>query len=74
MRTGHLTMNKKIIGIVLLAVGIALFFWGYNMTQSVGEEVKEAFTGSFSDKATWLMIGGGALGLIGLLQLVIGKK
>ena len=67
-------MNKKIIGIVLLAVGVALFFWGYNMTQSVGEEMKEAFTGSFSDKATWLMIGGGALGLIGLLQLVIGKK
>lgn len=67
-------MNKKIIGIVLLIVGIAVFFWGYNMTQAPLEQGAEALTGSFSDKATWLMIGGGAVGLIGLLQLVIGKK
>ncbi|AOE49558.1 DUF3185 family protein [Kangiella sediminilitoris] len=67
-------MNKKIFGVVLLVVGIALFFWGYNMSQSIGEEVRETLTGSFSDKATWLMIGGGAVGLIGLLQLVVGKK
>ncbi|ACV26392.1 DUF3185 family protein [Kangiella koreensis] len=67
-------MQKKIIALVLLAVGIALFIWGYNMTQSIGEEVRETLTGTFSDKATWLMIGGGALGLIGILQLAFGKK
>lgn len=67
-------MQKKIIALVLLAVGIALFIWGYNMTQSIGEEFRETLTGTFSDKATWLMIGGGALGLIGILQLVFGKK
>ncbi len=67
-------MNNKIIAIVLLVVGIALFIWGYNMTQAAEEQIREAWTGSFSDKATWLMIGGGVLGLIGILQLAFGKK
>ncbi|NVJ66290.1 MAG: DUF3185 family protein [Gammaproteobacteria bacterium] len=67
-------MDKKIIAIVLLVVGVALLFWGYNMTQSAGEQLAEAVTGSFSDKATWLMIGGGVCALIGVLQLVMGKK
>ncbi|MBD3653308.1 DUF3185 family protein [Kangiella sp.] len=67
-------MNKKIIALVLLAVGIALFIWGYNMSQAPTEQVREFATGAFSDKATWLMIGGGALGLIGVLQLAFGKK
>lgn len=67
-------MNNKIIGIVLLVVGIALFIWGYNMSQAAGEQIREAWTGSFSDKATWLMIGGGILGLVGILQLAFGKK
>ncbi|WP_018624570.1 DUF3185 family protein [Kangiella aquimarina] len=67
-------MNNKIISIVVLVAGIALFFWGYNMTQGAEEQIREAWTGSFSDKATWLMIGGGILALVGLLQLVFGKK
>ena len=71
---GEAIMNKKIIALVLLAVGIALFIWGYNMSQAPTEQVREFATGAFSDKATWLMIGGGALGLIGILQLAFGKK
>lgn len=67
-------MNKKIIAIVLLIAGVALFIWGYNMSQAAGEQIREAWTGSFSDKATWLMIGGGVLGLVGILQLAFGKK
>ncbi len=67
-------MDKKVIAIVLLVVGVALFFWGYNMTQSTAEQLSEALTGSFSDKATWLMIGGGICALLGVLQLVMGKK
>lgn len=67
-------MNNKIIAIVLLVVGIALFIWGYNMSQAPMEQAQEFVTGTFSDKATWLMIGGGILGLVGILQLAFGKK
>lgn len=67
-------MDKKVIAIVLLVVGIALLFWGYNMTQSTAEQLSEALTGSYSDKATWLMIGGGVSALLGILQLTLGKK
>ena len=67
-------MNNKIISIVLLIVGLALLYWGYNMSQAATEQIKEAFTGSFSDKATLLMIGGGVLALVGLLKLGFGKK
>ncbi len=67
-------MDKKVIAIVLLVLGVALFFWGYNMSQSTGEQIAQKLTGSFSDKATWLMIGGGVSALLGVLQLVMGKK
>ena len=38
---------QRIIGLVLLAVGVALLFFGYNASQSVGERVVEGVTGHF---------------------------
>jgi hypothetical protein len=50
--------RNKLIGFVLLGVGIVLLVMGYNAAQSVGSQFKQAFSGSMSDKATLLYLGG----------------
>lgn len=50
--------TPKIIGIVLLVVGILLLFFGYQASQSIGEQLSETVTGRFSDETMWYIIGG----------------
>lgn len=59
--------NQRIVGIVVLAVGVVLFLMGMNASDSVADQVSETFTGRFTDKTTWLIVGGIASGLLGLL-------
>ncbi|NQV25940.1 MAG: DUF3185 family protein [Rhodopirellula sp.] len=49
---------QRIIGLVVLAVGVALVFFGYNASQSVGERVIEGVTGHFTNQTMWFLIGG----------------
>ncbi len=58
----------RIIGLILLAVGVTLLIFGYNASQSVGERIVEGFTGHFTNQTMWYLIGGvaavvGGLGL-----------
>lgn len=50
--------SQKMMGLVLLAVGLALLFFGWQASQSIGEQVVETFTGRFSDGTMWYIIGG----------------
>ena len=50
--------TNRIIGLVLMAVGVALLFFGYNATQSVSERVVEGITGHFTNRTTWFLVGG----------------
>lgn len=59
----------RIPSIALLIVGIALIAWGLNISDAINSQVKEAFTGSPTDKAVWLYVGGGILTLAGLAGL-----
>ncbi|MFP4510022.1 MAG: DUF3185 family protein [Spirochaetaceae bacterium] len=52
--------NSKIAGIVLLVVGGILVYFGYQASQSLGDQVVEAFSGRFSDQTMWFFIGGAA--------------
>ena len=56
----------RILGLVLLAVGIVLLIFGYNASQSVGEKIVEGFTGHFTNQTTWYLIGGVVAGVGGL--------
>lgn len=49
---------QRIIGAVLLAVGVVLLVMGLNATHSVGEKVLEGVTGRYSDHTTWYILGG----------------
>ena len=62
----------RIIGIVLVVVGIILIGMGYNASQSFGEELSEAVTGS--DQTMWYFIAGAAAAVGGLLLALFGKR
>ncbi len=48
----------RIIGLVLLVVGVTLLIFGYNASQSVGEQIVEGFTGRFTKQTMAYLIGG----------------
>ena len=62
-------MNRSISAIILIA-GLIVLGIGINAANSVGSETSEAFTGAPTDKALWLMIGGGLVALFGLVGLI----
>lgn len=58
----------RILGIVILVVGIVVLGFGLNSTQAVGEKVVENLSGRFTENTMWylisgiaLIVGGGAL-------------
>jgi hypothetical protein len=50
--------NSRIIGLVILTIGVVLLIFGINASHSVGERISEAFTGKFTDQTTWYLVGG----------------
>jgi drug/metabolite transporter (DMT)-like permease len=66
-------MNSKILGIVLLVVGAILLFFAYQQSQSLGDQVSEAFTGRFTDSTIWFLILGAASAAAGVGLLLFGK-
>jgi phosphate/sulfate permease len=59
----------KIIGIVLVVVGIGLAFWGYRLSGSVGSQLTQALTGSDTDQVMRFYIGGAASFVVGISLL-----
>ena len=71
----RLTMTpKRILGIVLLVVGVGLLVVGMNASHSVADQVKDTFTGRFTEGTTWYILGGIALGIVGLLLTAFGGR
>lgn len=66
-------MNKG-ISVALLVVGIVLLIWGVNVMDSFSSDVSRFFTGSPTDKAVWLLIGGVVAAIVGLFGLLSGSK
>ncbi|MEX0615039.1 MAG: DUF3185 family protein [Methylophaga sp.] len=57
--------NNKVLGIALLVIGVILLVFGYNASQSLGEQMAESFTGRFSDQTMWYIIAGAASVVVG---------
>ncbi len=60
---------SKIISLALLVGGIVLIVVGISATNSFGSDVSRFFTGSPTDKAIWMLIGGIVAALAGLTML-----
>ena len=62
--------TTKAIGLVLVVVGIGLAYWGYQISGSVGSQLRQAFSGSHSDEVMIRYIAGAASFIVGLFMLV----
>jgi hypothetical protein len=60
---------NKIVALALLVGGIVLIVVGVNATNSFSSDVSRFFTGSPTDKAVWMLIGGIVAAVIGLATL-----
>lgn len=64
----------RIGGIVLLVVGVALLLYGVNASNSMADQLHGAWTGRFTERTTWYIIVGIALGVAGLLVAAFGGR
>jgi hypothetical protein len=62
------------VSVALLAVGIVLIVFGVNASNSFSSDVSRIFTGSPTNKAVWMLIGGIAAAAIGLIGVIRGTS
>ncbi len=60
----------KAIFIALLVAGIVLIIFGVNASNSFSSSVSRTFTGSPTNKAMWMLIGGIVAAVIGLVGTI----
>lgn len=65
--------QKKIIGIVLLVVGIIAMYFGFNAANAPAGEITEALTGGYSDRTMLYLIGGAAATVVGAVMAFRGR-
>ena len=65
--------SQRILGVVLLALGLLLLIFGLNASESVTDTVKEGLTGRFTDKTMWYIIGGGVMAVAGAAMTFFGS-
>ena len=58
---------NKIVSLALLIGGVVLMIFGINATNSFSSDVSRFFTGSPTDKAVWMLIGGTVAAIAGLV-------
>jgi drug/metabolite transporter (DMT)-like permease len=66
--------TNRIIGILLVAVGIFLLVFGYNASQAPMDQVSEAFTGRFRDSTMLYLLGGVVAIVAGAALALAGRR
>lgn len=63
-----------LVGLILLAVGAVLLYFGYTASQGLGEQVHETFTGRFTDSTTWYFVIGLIATVAGVAMMAFGSR
>jgi len=66
-------MNKA-LALALLVGGVVLLIFGINASNSFSSDVSRFFSGSPTDKAIWMVIGGTVAAITGLVFTLRGTK
>jgi uncharacterized membrane protein HdeD (DUF308 family) len=62
---------KKVIGIALLIGGIIALVYGLKAKDSIESQLTRTFTGSPSNNAKWLLIGGAVASVAGVGMILL---
>ena len=64
-------MLRRILGLLILASGLFLFYLAYQGSQTFGDETKHFFTGEYRQRTYWLIGAGVVLTLAAVFGLVV---
>ena len=59
----------KAVALALLAGGVLLIIFGISAAQSFSSDISRFFTGSPTDKAMWMLVGGTVASIVGVVGL-----
>ena len=62
-------MNNKVIGLVLIIVGVALAAWGYDVYDSAGSQISRSLSGDTPMEAWFGLIGGAICIVLGIFKV-----
>lgn len=62
--------QKKLIGVLILIVGLVLLYFGFNQANSAMGEIGEALTGKYSDETMAYLIAGLITSVVGLVTVL----
>ncbi len=65
---------NKVVSLAILVGGILLIIFGVSATKSFSSDISRFFTGSPTDKAIWMLVGGAVAAVIGLVGLLRWSK
>jgi hypothetical protein len=64
-------MNRA-VSLALLAGGVLLIIFGVMASTSLSSDISRFFTGSPTDKAIWMLVGGVVASVVGVVGLLRG--
>jgi hypothetical protein len=59
-----MSMNRM-LGLLLLVAGVVFLLLGLTATDTFGESLKHVFTGKYTERTTWYIVGGALAAVIG---------
>ena len=65
--------TNSVVSLAILAVGILLIIFGIRESESLNSDISRFFSGSPTDRAIWMLIGGVVATIIGLAGLSFGR-
>jgi len=65
---------NEIVSLALLVGGVVLIIFGVQATDSFSSDVSRVFTGSPTNKAVWMLIGGIVAAIVGLTMTLRSSK
>lgn len=65
---------NKLVSLAILSGGILFIIIGVSAAKSFSSDISRFFTGSPTDKAIWMLVGGVVASIIGLVGLLRGTN
>lgn len=65
--------DTKLIGLICIVAGAILLYFGWQSSQSIGDQLTESLTGRFTDDTLFFIIGGAVAVVVGLYLSLRGR-